>query len=173
MKPWFGWIRWINPLYYTFEAVISNELTGLELQCAPPYLAPYGPPYVGQPAGCAVVGGTPGSSVVSGTAFLHYALRMNKDHVWRNFGVVLCLWIAIIAIGMVFLELLPASGSTQSVTLYKRGGGPAASSKADEEASMAAGEKSGYHAAGKHGKVEAAAELAAQMSHQSIGTRQT
>lgn len=137
MKPWFGWIRWINPLYYTFEAVVSNELTGMTLACAPPELVPYGPPYAGLPQGCSVVGNVPGSTAVSGSEYLRRALRMDRAHVWRNLGIIVALWALIAAAGMFFLEIIPASGSKQNVNLYKRSGGPHAGAKAppaDEEA---------------------------------------
>lgn len=139
MKPWFGWIRWINPLYYTFEAVISNELTNMDLACAPPELAPYGPPYAGMPQGCSVIGNVPGSTVVSGSEYLRHALHMNRGHVWRNFGIIIALWALIAALGMFFLEIIPASGSKQNVNLYKRSGGPYAGKEAppaDEEAGV-------------------------------------
>ena len=30
MKPWFGWLRWINPVQYGFEGLMSNEFYDLE-----------------------------------------------------------------------------------------------------------------------------------------------
>ncbi len=26
MVPWIGWVRWINPVYYTYEALMINEV---------------------------------------------------------------------------------------------------------------------------------------------------
>jgi ABC-type multidrug transport system permease subunit len=34
--PWFSWIRWINPIFYTFEALIANEFHGRRFECSPP-----------------------------------------------------------------------------------------------------------------------------------------
>lgn len=130
MHPWFAWIRWINPLFYAMEAMVSNELTDLVMQCASPQLAPYGPMYVGKPAGCAIQGATYGSTLVKGTSYLQEAMRFSRDHVWRNFGVILALWFITVMLGMGFLEWLPAEGSSQDITLYKRGGGGALVAKA-------------------------------------------
>lgn len=40
MHPWLSWIRWINPFYYSLEALTASEIYGLELACVPPLLAP-------------------------------------------------------------------------------------------------------------------------------------
>ncbi|KAF7183039.1 hypothetical protein CNMCM7691_002874 [Aspergillus felis] len=34
MHPWFSWLRWINPLFYTFESLISNEFHGRRFECS-------------------------------------------------------------------------------------------------------------------------------------------
>jgi hypothetical protein len=60
MKPWFGWLRWINPIYYAFEAIMASEFSGVDYQCSDRSTVPIGPSYAGQPAGCAMAGSTPG-----------------------------------------------------------------------------------------------------------------
>lgn len=143
MHPWFSWIRWLNPVYYAIENLMATELTDLTLDCAPPQLAPYGPAYAGQPAGCAIAGGSPGTTKVSGTKYLDLALKFYKSHRWRNFGIMIALWIGAILLGMLFVERLPAAGSKPAVTLYKRGGGSAfrAAAKDAEAAEGVDGEK--------------------------------
>lgn len=32
MHPWFSWIRWVNPLQYGFECLMSNEFYDLRIQ---------------------------------------------------------------------------------------------------------------------------------------------
>ena len=69
-----------------------NELDGLEIQCAPPQLVPYGQGYdAGANAGCAFVGAQAGSTQLTGQAWANNALRFYKSHVWRNFGIVCAL----------------------------------------------------------------------------------
>ena len=31
MVPWIGWVRWINPVYYTYEALMINEVSPFRL----------------------------------------------------------------------------------------------------------------------------------------------
>jgi len=121
MKPWFGWLRWINPVYYGFEALVVGELSGLQLECVPPQLAPYGPGFTSQ--GCAIAGAQPGSTIVSGTTYATTALHFYVSHVWRNYGIILVLAIFFLALCMIATERQPAAGSNRTVLLYKRGGG--------------------------------------------------
>lgn len=120
MKPWFSWIRWINPIYYSFEALMINELDGLDVQCAPPQLFP---PVGGGPQACAITGAEPGQTELQGQAWANQALEFYKVHVWRNFGIVVALWIFCLALCVIVIERLPAAGSNRAVLLYKRGGG--------------------------------------------------
>jgi hypothetical protein len=120
MKPWFSWIRWINPIYYSFEALVINELDGLDIECSPPQLFPLGG---GGPQACAITGAEPGQTEFQGQAWANQALEFYKVHVWRNFGIVVALWIFCLALCVLVIERLPAAGSNRAVLLYKRGGG--------------------------------------------------
>lgn len=42
---------------------------------------------------------------------------------WRNFGIVVALWVFFLVLLMFSIERLPAAGSNKSVLLYKPGGG--------------------------------------------------
>jgi ATP-binding cassette subfamily G (WHITE) protein 2 (SNQ2) len=99
---------------------MANELDGIDFQCAPPQLAPYGPNYTG-PAGCAITGGLPGATSIAGSDYLDAALQFSKSHVWRNWGIVMAWWIAYVALGCLAIESIPAAGSTKGVTVYKSG----------------------------------------------------
>jgi ABC-type multidrug transport system permease subunit len=124
MHPWLSWIRWLNPLYYLVEADLANELDGLTFACAPPQLAPYGEGYEGGPQACAITGAGPGSTFVTGSAYLDSALGFSKSHVWRNWGIVLAWWAFYILLGCLAVESIPAAGASKGVLLYKRGSGP-------------------------------------------------
>jgi ATP-binding cassette subfamily G (WHITE) protein 2 (SNQ2) len=65
-------------MYYSIEAVLSNELEGIVFQCVPRQLAPFGPGYAGGPAGCAITGAEPGTTFVTGTAYLESALGLSR-----------------------------------------------------------------------------------------------
>jgi ATP-binding cassette subfamily G (WHITE) protein 2 (SNQ2) len=128
MHPWLSWIRWLNPIYYSIEAVLSNELQGLVFECVPRQLAPFGPEYAGGPAGCAITGAAPGTTFVTGEAYLDAALQFSASHIWRNFGIVLAWWVAYVVLGCIAIENIPAAGSAKGVTLYKTGSVPSSRS---------------------------------------------
>ncbi|WVF72570.1 hypothetical protein IAT40_007387 [Kwoniella sp. CBS 6097] len=146
MHPWFAWIRWIDPVYYSFEALAINEFDGLELQCVPPQLAPYGEGYTGggnNPAACAIPGAQPGSQTLRGEAWASAALDFSKSHVWRNFGIVVALWLFFLACAAFAIERLPAAGSNKAVLLYKRGGGGKFIRKANQNGTAPRDEEEG------------------------------
>lgn len=121
MHPWLSFIRWLNPMFYALEALMVNELDGLDFECAPPQLAPYGADYVDGPSTCAITGAQPGSAFVTGAVYLDRALNFSKPHVWRNFGIIIAWWVAYTVVGCFFIEKLPADGSTRGITLFRRG----------------------------------------------------
>lgn len=77
MKPWFGWLRWLDPIYYSFEALMSNEFTGQTFECAPNQLVPYGEGYTsGSNQGCAIAGSVAGVSRRVASFLLRFDARM-------------------------------------------------------------------------------------------------
>lgn len=85
---WFGWLYYVNPVAYSFEAVLSNEFGNKEIQCAPEQIVPSGPGY-DNPLyqGCATPGARIGSLNVTGSTYLKTALDYSRSNLWRNFGV--------------------------------------------------------------------------------------
>ena len=82
MHPWLSWIRWINPIYYVFEALIANEFHGKNFSCSsiiPSYAT--GTSFI-----CSSVGAKAGESFVSGDAFIEQNYYYYYSHLWRNFG---------------------------------------------------------------------------------------
>ncbi|PYH86260.1 hypothetical protein BO82DRAFT_428710 [Aspergillus uvarum CBS 121591] len=93
MHPWFGWIYWINPLAYGFDALLSNEFHGKVIPCVGTNLVPSGAGYDGTGhQSCAGVGGAvPGQTYVTGDAYLA-SMSYSHSHVWRNFGILWAWW---------------------------------------------------------------------------------
>ena len=84
MVPWFGWIRYVNPIAYAYESLMINEYWDREFDCA--IFVPQGPGYgdEGNLSGvCAVVGSKTGASVVSGEEYLRLTFGYEKTHLWR------------------------------------------------------------------------------------------
>lgn len=136
MKPWFGWIRWINPVFYAFEILIANEFHGRDFPCSnwvPLYPGLDGPTFI-----CATVGAVAGETTVSGDAFIAASYEYYYSHVWRNFGILLGFLFAFMALYFVAVEVNSETSSTAEVLVFRRGNVPAymqdmAKGKANDE----------------------------------------
>ncbi|KAL6410855.1 atpase [Ilyonectria robusta] len=103
---WFGWLYWVNPLSYSFEAVLSSELYDQELPCSPEQLVPQGPGVQAAYQGCAVSGAGVNAHSVSGSDYLRTAYNYSRSNLWRNFGVVIAFTVLYIVITMIVTELV-------------------------------------------------------------------
>ncbi|KAK0644699.1 ABC-2 type transporter-domain-containing protein [Cercophora newfieldiana] len=123
MHPWFGWIRWINPIFYAFEIVVANEFHGREFTCSaimPPYT-----PRVGTSWICASVGSVPGRETVSGDAYIEANFHYSYSHAWRNFGILIGFLIFFMALYLLAVELNSSVASTAEALVFPRGRVPA------------------------------------------------
>ncbi|GKT48749.1 ABC transporter G family member 14 [Colletotrichum spaethianum] len=104
MHPWLGWIFWINPMAYGFEALLGNEFHGQDLACVGPNLVPNGPGYIAGEGGqsCAgVAGARVGATSVTGDEYLA-AMSFSHSHVWRNVGIICAWWVVYVALTIFF-----------------------------------------------------------------------
>ncbi|KZL82385.1 abc transporter-like protein [Colletotrichum incanum] len=104
MHPWLGWIFWIDPMAYGFEALLGNEFHGQDLPCVGPNLVPNGPGYIAGEGGqsCAgVAGARVGATSVTGDEYLA-AMSFNHSQVWRNVGIICAWWVFYIALTIFF-----------------------------------------------------------------------
>lgn len=103
MHPWFGWLYWLNPLSYGFEALMGNEFHQKTINCVTTNLIPNGPGYSGngQHASCAGIGGSePGAVSLTGDYYLA-SLSYSHSHIWRNFGILCAWWIVYVGITVI------------------------------------------------------------------------
>lgn len=142
MRPWLGWLRWINPIQYGFEALMSNEFYNLDIQCQPPFLVPVGPGAAPEYQSCLIQGSKPGQTTVRGADYIQTAYKYSRSHLWRNFGIIFAFFIFFVALTMLGQELAKPNVGGGAVTIFKRGQAPkgveeelenATSSKTDEE----------------------------------------
>jgi ABC-type multidrug transport system ATPase subunit/ABC-type multidrug transport system permease subunit len=104
MHPWLYWIYYINPMAYTFDALMSNEFHNTEMPCVGPNLIPNGPGYgtgAGGQSCVGVIGAAPGDTRFSGDSYLA-GLSYSSSHVWRNFGILCAWWMFFIAVTVFF-----------------------------------------------------------------------
>ncbi|EAU30228.1 hypothetical protein ATEG_09091 [Aspergillus terreus NIH2624] len=122
MHPWFGWIYWINPLAYGFDALLSNEFHNKIIPCVGTNLVPTGPGYenaVGHQS-CAGVGGAiQGNNYVTGDQYLA-SLSYSHKHVWRNFGILWAWWALFVAITIIATTRWKAASESGSSLLIPR-----------------------------------------------------
>ncbi|XP_044717671.1 ABC-2 type transporter domain-containing protein [Hirsutella rhossiliensis] len=110
-KIWFGWIYYLNPVSYAFEAVLANEFSGRDMECASSQLVPRGPGIEPQYQGCAISGSQPGNPVVPGSRYLSEQFEYSRAHLWRNFGVIVAFTILYILVTVAATEVLSFASS--------------------------------------------------------------
>ncbi|KAK3639848.1 ATP-binding cassette transporter snq2 [Elasticomyces elasticus] len=117
---WFGWIFWINPLGYSFEAVLTNEFGGRTMQCAPSQLVPQGPGVDPAYQGCAISGATVNSQTVPGRDYLDTTYNYSRSHLWRNFGVLIAWIVLYILVTALATELFSFSSEGGGALIFKK-----------------------------------------------------
>ncbi|KAL4916188.1 ABC-2 type transporter-domain-containing protein [Aspergillus aurantiobrunneus] len=117
--PWFSWIRWINPVFYTFEAMIANEFHGRQFECS--QFIPAYPTLSGDSFICSVRGAATGERTVSGDEYIYSQYRYTYDHEWRNFGILIAFWIFFTVVYLVATEINSATSSKAEFLVFRRG----------------------------------------------------
>ncbi|KAE8343763.1 hypothetical protein BDV24DRAFT_172446 [Aspergillus arachidicola] len=122
MHPWFGWIYWINPLAYGFDALLSSEFHNKIIPCVGTNLIPTGPGYENVPdhQSCAGVGGAiQGNNYVTGDQYLA-SLSYSHNHVWRNFGILWAWWALFVAVTIIATSRWKAASESGNTLLIPR-----------------------------------------------------
>lgn len=136
-KIWFGWLYYINPISYAFEAVLANEFSDRTMSCAAE--VPQGPGFLPQYQGCAISGATLGSTSVSGSSYIGTTYEYTRSHLWRNFGVLIAFTVLYILVTIIGTELFSFVGSGGGSLIFKRG----AKTPTQDTSSIADTEKGG------------------------------
>lgn len=104
---------------------MSNEFYKLDIQCVPPYVVPQGPSASPEYQSCLIQGSRPGQTVVRGSDYILSNYTYTRDHLWRNFGIVIAFFVLFVAVTMAGTEYQTSShGSTHggaAVTVFMRG----------------------------------------------------
>ncbi|KAK9447910.1 ABC-2 type transporter-domain-containing protein [Limtongia smithiae] len=126
MHPWFGWLQWLNPIHYGFEAILANDMHGRKMDCTAE-LIPYGEGYDNQSLShrvCAATGSKPGYTYVLGDDYISDSFSFTFSHVWRNFGILIGFAIFFVAMYALGTEFTSPAGSKGDVLVFLRGHGP-------------------------------------------------
>lgn len=120
----FGWIYYVNPIAYSFEAVLANEFSGRTMSCSEEMTVPRGPGYA-NPAyqGCTLTGSQLGSLDVTGDSYLNQSFQYSRGHLWRNFGVVIAFAVLYILITAFATELFDFTSGGGGALEFKKSKG--------------------------------------------------
>lgn len=121
MVPWLSWFRYINPIAYTYESVLINELSDRQFPCLK--TIPSGPTYDNVPTTqrlCAEVGRRAGTNEVDGTDYLALKSGYLQEHLWRNMGILLAMLVALCVVHLLASEYIPAQKSRGEVLVFKK-----------------------------------------------------
>ncbi|KAI0541535.1 ABC-2 type transporter-domain-containing protein [Xylaria digitata] len=128
---WFGWLYWINPIAYSFEAVITNEFSGRLMQCAEEQLVPQGPNAQPGFQGCSLRGATVNSAQVAGNDYLQSQFNYSRSNLWRNFGIAIAFTVLYILITVIATELFSFATADGGALVFKK------TPKAEKQAKIA------------------------------------
>jgi ATP-binding cassette subfamily G (WHITE) protein 2 (SNQ2) len=117
---WFGFIYYINPVAYSFEAVEANEFADRTMECAPEQLVPQGPGVDPAYQGCSLTGASPNSNTVSGSDYLQTSFEYSRSNLWRNFGVVIAFAVLYLVVTVVATETLSFAKSGGGALVFKK-----------------------------------------------------
>ncbi|KAH0541819.1 hypothetical protein FGG08_003702 [Glutinoglossum americanum] len=125
MHPWFRWINYVNPVSYSFEALMANEFHKANAPCS--NLIPSGPGYqnaVITQQVCPVTGAKPGQRFVTGDDYLAASFEYYHSHLWRNFGIVIAFvgfFVVTYALATEFIQPAPGKGE---FLIFRKGHAP-------------------------------------------------
>ncbi|KFA55675.1 hypothetical protein S40293_05291 [Stachybotrys chartarum IBT 40293] len=140
---WFGWLYWVNPISYSFEGVLTNEMSSRNMLCAPNQLVPQGPGVQAEYQGCAITGASVNARSVTGADYLSTTYDYSRSNLWRNWGVVIAFAVLYILVTVFATEVVNFGGGGGGALLFKK------SRKAKEQARRAAAPSDEEAGAGK------------------------
>ncbi|EAA35951.1 hypothetical protein GE21DRAFT_25 [Neurospora crassa] len=119
-KIWFGWLYYVSPVGYSFEAVLTNDFHGRQMQCSPGMLVPQGPGVQQQNQGCTLPGGMPGDDTVNGDAYLAQQFQYTRGHLWRNWAVIIAFSVLYLLVTVLATEKLSFVGGGGGALVFKK-----------------------------------------------------
>ncbi|KAG8929230.1 hypothetical protein FRC02_005825 [Tulasnella sp. 418] len=110
------WLTYIDPIRYSFEALMVNEFHGVEFECT--QYIPAGPDYENinsQYKACTTIGSVPGSPTINGDRFIKLAYDYSHGNLWRNFGIIIAFFIGFL-VWYLFATEIAGTTDTSGVT---------------------------------------------------------
>ncbi|ORY35845.1 ABC-2 type transporter-domain-containing protein [Naematelia encephala] len=129
MKRWLFWLFYLNPLSYGYEAIFANEFSRIDLTCDTSYIIPHNipaagitgfPDTVGPNQLCSLAGSVAGQNSVTGSDYMNAAFQYRKDHIWRNYGILLGFFCFFMFLQMLFVERLQLGAGHLAIVVFKK-----------------------------------------------------
>ncbi|KAG2420320.1 ABC transporter CDR4 [Aspergillus terreus] len=131
MHPWFRWLNYLNPIAYAFESLMINEFSGRDFPCA--QYMPSGPGYENVPMSskvCVGNGAVAGQDHINGDAYINTSYQYYKEHLWRNYGIIVAFFFFFLFAYVICSELIRAKPSKGEILVFPRGKIPTFAKKA-------------------------------------------
>ncbi|KYK54403.1 ABC transporter ABCl1 [Drechmeria coniospora] len=145
MLGWCRWLSYINPLAYTFEALMVNEFHNRQFTCTD-FIPTSQAPSEGLSGAlakyanvansnrvCSAIGAIQGQDFVSGDAYTNSQFDYEWGHRWRNFGILIGFTVLFLISYLVAAEYVPAEMAQGEILVYRRGHRPTSAKHADKE----------------------------------------
>ena len=118
---WLRWVYFINPFGLGFASLMVNEFKRLTMTCTRDSLIPSGPGYgdIDHQA-CTLAGGHPGSAIIPGSRYIGQTFNYHSGDLWRNFGIMLALTVALLGLSMYFGETIRFGAGGKTITFFQK-----------------------------------------------------
>ncbi|KAI8957433.1 ATP-binding cassette transporter [Daldinia sp. FL1419] len=122
MKVWLGWLRYLTPMYYSFESVMLNEFVSRGYRCSTQDIVPRGLDYNDSSFQvCAVQSSTPGDLILSGQNYLEVVYAFFKPNLWRNIGINVAFFVFFAICVTIGMERFKTPAGYLSTIFYSKG----------------------------------------------------
>lgn len=81
MQDWLRWLNYVDPIAYSFEALVANEFTGRNFPCEH-FIPPY-PDATTLQRACSVSGARLGEDFIDGDFYIDATYGYSQSHIWR------------------------------------------------------------------------------------------
>ncbi|KAI0014558.1 ABC drug exporter AbcA [Xylariomycetidae sp. FL0641] len=120
MRPWLAWFWRVNPIAYTYESLMLNEMDGVTFPCSES--VPSGPSYAlvsSSDKRCAAVGSMSSDEGVQGEVYLAEKYGYIPSHLWRNFGIILGMMVSFCILHLLAAQFVPMGRSRGEILRYR------------------------------------------------------
>ncbi|KAJ5640829.1 ABC multidrug transporter A-2 [Penicillium herquei] len=122
MHVWFRWLNYLNPIAYAFESLMVNEFSDRDFNCST--YVPDGPGYADAPLSskiCSENGAVAGQTFVNGDKYINTTYEYYKEHMWRNYGILIGFFVFFFILYVVCSEFTRAKPSKGEILVFPRG----------------------------------------------------